>query len=1003
MRKRFVTRAAVCLTAAVLSWRSAVMTIPLYESVPVSAASARDWYQPWADVYSDGQFRYTDTDEYSLEDDRYGLILRECFGDEQTVRVPGYVSCTGAEPDDSFCEVYPVRGIEYDGSSILSGTGAGQRSLTVPKTVEWISLYDFSASDGEGDDPAVYCDLFTTLTILNPKCEIRIPRIREIVNCLHQRGLELTIRGEENSTAQRFAQRNGLPFEVAAGRTEGLQYGFDSLGMMIIGCETVSVPESVQIPESILGMPVTVIASDAFADCWDPEANYDADAVDAAEIVIPGSVREVQPRAFYGCRGFGRCAFQPGLKEIGDYAFAYSSLKEVKLPDTVERIGSRAFCSPSLTEFCLPASLTEIGNYALSESRIRSLEIPDGITEIPAGFCTGCTELQTVVLPSALRTVGEYAFAFTFSLRSVSIPQGCRSIGTGAFMSSALTELTLPDSVTECGAQMLGGAQICSLTLSAGMTEIPENFCSDCYQLRTVQIPDQITKIGDYAFAYCSALTELRLPAGLKEVGEEAFFSTALRSVEFPPETELLGDGVFGNCDALEEIIFRTEYFVFGTDAVPPFTDPMIYGYAAGSAQDFAAEYDLFFTDLETGGVIPRQAGILYGIRDGHAAVIGTDCGAIHQAVIAAEYEGLPVTEIDDGAFMNCAALQKAVLPDTVTAIGRGAFSNCTQLQAVDLPDGLKTIGDFAFESCIELEKIRLPDGLERIGAGAFCDCAQLTSADIPASVQALGERAFFQCEALKTLTLPEGLETIPQLCFCRTAVSVITVPASVKEIGRNAFSECKVARRDIYFLNPDCVMNECCGTYAHYGTRFFGYVDSTAHSYADWIGVPFYTPDGTRITAPAKDPYQPGQSISTEPYDETTGGGEYTCTSCTTYDWGDPGTSYTESYTTYGGGGGGTAYTESGSTCDWGSACTTCFTYDTGTSTDGPSELPGDVDCNHTVQIADAVLFMRVLAEDPTVCPSAQGFVNADMDGDGILTFRDSRALLLLLSGAAD
>ena len=894
MRKRFVTRAAVCLTAAVLSWRSAVMTIPLYESVPASAASARDWYQPWADVYSDGQFRYTDTDEYSLEDDRYGLILRECFGDEKTVRVPGYVSCTDAEQEESFGEVYPVRGIEYDGSSILTGSGARQRSLTVPRTVEWISFYDFSASEGEGDDPAVYCDLFTTLTILNPKCEIRIPRIREIVNCLHQRGLELTIRGEENSTAQRFAERNGLPFEIAAGWTDGLQYGFDSLGMMVIGCETISVPESVHIPESIRGMPVTAIASDAFADCWDPEASYDADAVDAAEILIPGSVREVQPHAFYGCLGFGRCAFESGLTEIGDYAFAYSSLKEVKLPDTVERIGSRAFNSPSLTEFCLPASLTEIGSYALSESRIRSLEIPDGVTEIPAGFCTGCTELQTVVLPSALRTVGEYAFAFTFSLRSVSIPQGCRSIGTGAFMTSALTALTLPDSVTECGAQMLCGSQIYSLTLSAGMTEIPEGFCADCYQLRTVQIPDQITKIGDYAFAN-SALTEIRLPAKLKETGEEAFFSTALRSVEFPSETEFLGGCVFGNCNELEEIIFRAEYFVFGESVLPETADPMIYGYFASSAQDFAAEYDLFFTDLETGEVIPRQAGILYEIRDGHAAVIGPDCGAIHQAVIAAEYEGVPVTEIDTGAFMNCTALEKAVLPDTVTVIGRRAFAYCTQMQAVNLPDGLRTIGDYAFESCTGLEKIRLPDGLDRIGAGAFS-----------------------QCENLKTLTLPEGLETIPRLCFYRTAVSVITVPASVKEIGQQAFASDRAARRDIYFLNPDCVMNECCGTYAYYGIRFFGYVDSTAHSYADWIGAEFYTLDGTRVTTPAKEPYRAGESISTEPYDETTG-----CTeSCTTYGGGDTSTGYDP----------GTGYTESGTTYGWGETCTTCFTYDPGT-----------------------------------------------------------------------
>ena len=60
---------------------------------------------------------------------------------------------------------------------------------------------------------------------------------------------------------------------------------------------------------------------------------------------------------------------------------------------------------------------------------------------------------------------------------------------------------------------------------------------------------------------------------------------------------------------------------------------------------------------------------------------------------------------------------------------------------------------------------------------------------------------------------------------------------------------------------------------------------------------------------------------------------------------------------------------------------------------------LLGDVDCSGDVRIADAVLLARYLAEDP-VTVTAQGKVNADCDGDRIITTGDLSALLQFLAG---
>ena len=58
------------------------------------------------------------------------------------------------------------------------------------------------------------------------------------------------------------------------------------------------------------------------------------------------------------------------------------------------------------------------------------------------------------------------------------------------------------------------------------------------------------------------------------------------------------------------------------------------------------------------------------------------------------------VTQIGDGAFMNCIGLKKVVIPNSVTVIGYNAFRNCYSLSDIDIPDSITTVYGAAFLKC---------------------------------------------------------------------------------------------------------------------------------------------------------------------------------------------------------------------------------------------------------------------------------------------------------------
>ena len=107
------------------------------------------------------------------------------------------------------------------------------------------------------------------------------------------------------------------------------------------------------------------------------------------------------------------------------------------------------------------------------------------------------------------------------------------TIGHGAFERSAVTSVTIPDSVTA----------------------IHDRAFANCSHLTNISIPNSVTSIGFSAFEHCTSLKSITLPSSLRSISEALFFCCSqLTTIHIPDSVLSIQDYAFENCISLETI-----------------------------------------------------------------------------------------------------------------------------------------------------------------------------------------------------------------------------------------------------------------------------------------------------------------------------------------------------------------------------------------------------------------------------------------------------------------
>lgn len=161
------------------------------------------------------------------------------------------------------------------------------------------------------------------------------------------------------------------------------------------------------------------------------------------------------------------------------------------------------------------------------------------------------TAITSVTIPDSVLEIRESAFGDCSALTSVVIPNSVQKIGIAAFhRCSSLKSVIIPNSVQEIGSLAFDECSaLTSITISNSVQKIDQYTFSKCSSLTSVTIPSSVRKIGASAFSGCSSLTSITIPSSIQQIYERAFSGcTALRKlkVEGVPE---IGFFAFEGCN----------------------------------------------------------------------------------------------------------------------------------------------------------------------------------------------------------------------------------------------------------------------------------------------------------------------------------------------------------------------------------------------------------------------------------------------------------------------
>ena len=242
-------------------------------------------------------------------------------------------------------------------------------------------------------------------------------------------------------------------------------------------------------------------------------------------VKIPRQIGGVDVKAIGGFEDYF------GIKKIKVGAFQDKGIMKLTIPEGVETIDDSAFKNNIIKEVVLPQSLNKIGKEAFSDNKLETITIPKNVSRIEDGTFRN-NNLSSVKMEGKVKYIGSECF-MNNKLQNIDLPEGLQSIKDGSFSGNFLTEIKIPESVTEIETGAFYGNQIQALNISKNLK-----------------------KIGDGAFGYCR-IKELLVPENVEVIGKQAFIQNPIEKAEFKGATKILFQA-FYTC-GLNEVKFADD------------------------------------------------------------------------------------------------------------------------------------------------------------------------------------------------------------------------------------------------------------------------------------------------------------------------------------------------------------------------------------------------------------------------------------------------------------
>lgn len=365
--------------------------------------------------------------------------------------------------------------------------------------------------------------------------------------------------------------------------------------------------------------------------------------------------------------------------------------------------------------------------------------------------------LPKIEIPEGIIEIGESAFSKYYGLEEVKFPISLKKIGDHAFYKcTSLVSLYGSPELEEIGDHSFAYCNMLERAILEGTKTKTIGPCAftGCCRLTYVSLPGSLIKIESGAFMKCQALTEIKLPDGIK-VLEECFISTGEIEDFYIPDSLIHIEDL--SCSKIDNLYLSAKQCKRFKELLP------------------------LKAKIHIAPCFKCKAN-----NDG--LTILSYFGSNKNIEIPEAIEDIPVTEIGCGAFED-SIIETVKMPMTLKRIGYSAFAN-SQLISVRIPHSVTEVGELCFFDCKQLKYIHMSENVFEIPHAMCSGCSSLTKIEGLSHVKKIDDSAFSNCNSLSMITLPDSLKYIGDFAFWNcNSLFCMDLPALVQHIGKGAFS----------------------------------------------------------------------------------------------------------------------------------------------------------------------------------------------------------------------
>lgn len=486
---------------------------------------------------------------------------------------------------------------------------------------------------------------------------------------------------------------------------------------------------------------LTIFGSGAVDDYSDgSERPWDAIINDIRKVTITGSIDKIGKNAFSGAASLESLDLG-NVKSIGEQAFANCpKLNTLVIPETMTYAAQSAFYDD--------IGITAIVIHDTFESAGQAAFFTAAANENTVIYYTGDADKWAGIKKAPDNSVLESAKLYTNIISGrysdniwwVFIPDNgeLRIIGSGNMPASSpetapwseydssIRCVRISENISSVGDNAFAGmTSLEKVVLHDNITSIGNGSFRNCTLLSEINFGDSLRSVGTSAFSGCTSLGSVTLPAGFESVGDEAFADCAeLSYIKIPENVKSIGSHAFFHCEKLNEIFVESADAEYGDKAFGYSaenrrkSDVQLITFAGSTAEKFASDNGIQLVSVKAGDSCGRDAVFTFDEESGVLSVYGR--GETY------DYNN-GTNKAPWSAEGYVSSIKEVRFSSGITRIGNSFLQGAKSLTTISLPENLSSIGTQAFRDCSSVESVRFPDTVKTIGRNAFYGAQSLS------------------------------------------------------------------------------------------------------------------------------------------------------------------------------------------------------------------------------------------------------------------------------------